>query len=94
MANTQASSKRASKRPVRLQRQSLAGEEINEPGAYVEIATGSLYRVPLEALRDGIAPFRQKGAARSQFIRVSTDPFIFPLGARMLCAAHDIHPNF
>jgi hypothetical protein len=33
--------------------QHLSWEEINEPGAYVEVATGTLYRVPQEALLKG-----------------------------------------
>ena len=72
----------------------LAWEEIREPGAYVEIATGTLYRVPREALREGTAPFGRRHAAFSQFLQISKDPFIFPLGARMVCAAHNIQPNF
>lgn len=72
----------------------LAWEEISEPGAYVEIATGALYRVPQEALREGAAPIGRQDAARSQFFQVSKNPFIFPLGARIVCAAHNIQPNF
>jgi len=72
----------------------LAWEEIREPGAYVEIATGTLYRVPREALREGAAPFGRRDTAFSRFLRISKDPFIFPLGARMVCAAHNIQPNF
>ena len=72
----------------------LAWEEIREPGAYVEIATGTLYRVPREALREGTAPFGKRDTALSRFLQVSKDPFIFPLGARMVCAAHNIQPNF
>jgi len=74
--------------------QQLAWEEINEPGAYVEVSTGTLYRIPREALREGAAPFGRQDATRSQFLQVSRDPFIFPLGARMVCVAHNIQPNF
>lgn len=74
--------------------QQLAWEEINEPGAYVEVSTGTLYRIPREALREGAAPFGKQSPARSQFLQVSRDPFIFPLGARMVCIAHNIQPRF
>lgn len=75
--------------------QSLAWDEIIEPGAYVDVATGTLYRVSHEALRNGTAPESAKdGAAGSQLVRVSRDPFIFPLGARIICAKYNIQPNF
>lgn len=89
MADTRESAKSV-QQPLRQ----LAWEEISEPGAYVEIATGTLYRVPREALREGAAPFGKQDIAGSQFFQVSKNPFIFPLGARMVCAAHNIQPNF
>jgi hypothetical protein len=86
----------------------LAWEQINEPGAYVEIATGTLYRVPPETLAgkasplieqqgiDGPQPARPGMPPRcdSQFVRVSGNPHIFSLGARMICVEHDIQPHF
>ncbi len=89
MANSEALTKQP-----RQPYQTLAGEEIREPGAYVEIATGTLYRVPPEALSGDAAPFRNRGTAHSQFLRLSKDPFIFLLGARLACVAHNIRPNF
>lgn len=89
MANTRASAKLE-----RLPLRQLGWEEISEPGAYVEIETGTLYRVPVEALREGAAPFGKQNATRSRFVKLSANPFIFPLGARMVCAAHNIQPNF
>ena len=80
--------------PVRQPLRQLAWEEIREPGAYVDIATGTLYRIPREALRGGAAPFGKQDTARSQFFQVSKNPFIFPLGARLVCAAHNIQPKF
>ena len=85
----------------------IAWEEIHEPGAYVEIETGALYRVPRETLsgasplveRDGAGgpqPVRSGGKPPrdSQFVRVSGNPYIFSLGARMICVEHDIQPRF
>jgi hypothetical protein len=75
--------------------QPLVWEEIREPGAYVELATGTLLRVSHEALLKGALPLSGKdGAAGSQFVRVSRDPSIFPLGARIICARYNIQPNF
>lgn len=79
---------------TKQQARNVAWEDIREPGAYVEIETGTLYRVPLEALRENAAPLGQQNGGGSRFLQVSKDPFIFPLGARIVCAAHDIQPNF
>ena len=73
----------------------IAWEEIREPGAYVEVTTGKLYRVPPESL-----PIRNSGAApapdapSSPLVRLSDDPFIFALAARILCVEHHIWPDF
>jgi hypothetical protein len=73
----------------------MAWEEISEPGAYVEVSTGKLYRIPAESL-----PIRNAGtkpahdAPSSPLVRLSDDPFIFALAARMLCVEHHIWPDF
>lgn len=73
----------------------LAWEEISEPGAYVDLATGTLHRVSHEALHKRALPVSgEDGAAGSQLVRVSTNPSIFPLGARIICAKYNIQPNF
>jgi len=86
----------------------IAWEKINEPGAYVEVATGALYRIPRESLVGGAFPLVEKAGAGvaqpvlagaspsrdSQFVRVSGNPYIFTLGARMICVEHDIQPQF
>ena len=75
--------------------QRLAWEEISEPGAYVDVATGNLYRISPEALDRGIAALaRETGASNPHLVQVSRDPSIFPLGARILCARHHIAHNF
>lgn len=87
---------------------SLAWDEISEPGAYVEVSTGTLYRVPREVLMEGAAPLVEKQSESgpqlvrvdskpfvlSKFVRVSGNPYIFSLGARMICVEHDIQPRF
>jgi hypothetical protein len=86
----------------------LAWKEINEPGAYVDLTTGALYRVPPQALVDGAEPLIEKQQGpdsqllqanglsfdRSQFVQVSRNPFIVALGARLICVEHHIRPAF
>jgi len=75
--------------------QQLSWEEISEPGAYVEVATGTLYRVPQEALLKGASPLIKKESTEgSQFVQLSKNPFILSLEARMVCAEHNVQPNF
>ena len=81
--------------PKQQSLQQLSWEEINEPGAYVEVATGTLYRVPQEALLKGASPLIKKESAEgSPFVQLSKNPFILSLEARMVCAGHNIQPNF
>ncbi len=73
----------------------LSWESINEPGAYVEIGTGDLYRIPQEALMRASSPMiRKESLGASRLVRVSKDPFVTTLEARMICAENNIHPNF
>ena len=74
----------------------LAQPEISEPGAYVDIGTGALYRVPARALLEGALPasWKEMTAGGGQFVQVSKNPYIHSLEARIICAAHDIHFNF
>ncbi|MGH6637256.1 MAG: hypothetical protein ACREBY_01485 [Polaromonas sp.] len=70
-------------------------QEIPEPGAYVEKGTGDLYRVPKEALLQGASPLiRKESAGSSTLVQVSKNPFVTTLEARMICAEHNIAPNF
>jgi hypothetical protein len=70
-------------------------EEIREPGAYVEVATGKLYRIPPENLPVGSTHSKPApDAPSSPLVRLSDDPFIFALAARMLCVEHHIWPHF
>ena len=50
----------------------LAWQDINEPGAYVEVWSGDLYRVPKEALIAGSSPLirKESAGARRPFIRL------------------------
>ncbi len=70
-------------------------EDVHEPGAYVEEGSGDLYRIPKEALITGGSPIvvkESRGASR--LMKVSDDPFVTTLEARLCCAQHNIQPNF
>ena len=68
---------------------------INEPGAYVELGTGDLYRIPLEGLQKGGSPLiKKQSMGVSRFLQISNDPYIITEEAKMLCAENNIHPNF
>ena len=73
----------------------IAWDTINEPGAYVEVGSGDLYRVPKEALIQGSSPvIRKESSGASRLIQLSTDPYITTFEARMLSSEHNVKPNF
>jgi len=74
----------------------LARKQISEPGTYVDVATGALYRVPARALVDGaLLPAGWKEMAEgARVVQVSGNPYIISLEARIICAAHGVQFNF
>jgi hypothetical protein len=71
----------------------LAWEEISEPGTYVEVSTGNLYRITEESLAIRRS-FANPGESGPVVVQLSTDPFILELAARIACARHNIPSNF
>jgi hypothetical protein len=70
-------------------------EEINEPGAYVERGSGDLCRFPKEALMTGASPLVTKESrGSSRLVQISRNPYLTIFKARLLCAQHNIEPNF
>ena len=70
-------------------------DSINEAGAYVERGSGDLYRIPKEALIRGGSPvIHKESQGASRLVRVSPNPFVTTLEARLRCAANNIEPNF
>ena len=70
-------------------------EELTQPGAYVEEGSGDLFRVPQEALVQGASPIISKVSnGASRLVRVSDNPAVPLLKARMIAADHNIEPNF
>lgn len=69
--------------------------EVHEPGAYVELGTGDLYRIPMEALITGASPMIVKESnGASRLVQVSKNPFCTLLEARLQAARHNVEPNF
>jgi hypothetical protein len=70
-------------------------ENLSEPGAYVELGSGDLYRVPQEALLQGRSPvIRKQSLGASRLVQVSKNPFVTTMEARMIAAENNITPNF
>ena len=70
-------------------------EELTQPGAYVEEGTGDLFRVPQEALVQGASPIITKVSnGEPRLVRVSDNPAVPLLPARMIALDHNIEPNF
>jgi hypothetical protein len=70
-------------------------KDVSEPGCYVDEGSGDLYRIPKEALLVAASPIvirESSGSSRLRFL--SKDPFMPTLQARVLCAQHNIRPNF
>ena len=72
----------------------LTWDEIHEPGAYVEHGSGDLYRVPQEAIGPASPMIKKQSLGASRLVRISSNPFVTTLEARMLCAEANINPNF
>jgi hypothetical protein len=70
-------------------------ELIREPGAYVELSTGDLYRFSAGAVGPRSAPgIIRESLTPILLLRISPDPTIGAEEARVLCARHNIQPNF
>jgi hypothetical protein len=91
MANSESSILPAS----RVRHTEVAWEGVVEPGCYVEVGSGDLYRIPHEALIRGSSPIiRKESLGASRLVQLSKDPFITTVEARMLSAENNVKPNF
>ena len=73
----------------------VSWQDIREPGAYVEVGSGDLYRFPKESLQLGASPLvRKESAGASRLLKISDNPYVTTLEARMTCAEHNVPPNF
>lgn len=78
----------------RLAFSELTWDEIHEPGAYVERGSGDLYRVPQEAIGPASPLIKKQSLGASRLVRISGNPFVTTLEARLKCAEANITPNF
>jgi hypothetical protein len=70
-------------------------DDLTEAGAYVEMGSGDLYRFPKESLIQGGSPLVTKEShGSSRLIQVSKDPYLTTMKARLICAQHNVEPNF
>ncbi len=69
-------------------------DQVHEAGAYVERGSGDLYRVPQEAIGPASPLIKKQSLGASRLVRISPNPFVTTLEARMLCAEANINPNF
>jgi len=70
-------------------------EEITEPGAYLDLNTGNLYRVPAEALRLGHSPVISITCSGPfPVCRLSDDPYITRVQAKIVASDHNLWTNF
>ena len=73
----------------------LSWQDINQPGAYVEVQSGELYRIPQEALLAGSSPLiRKESATATTFMQLSANPYITTHQARLTCAENNVLPQF
>lgn len=69
-------------------------ESLSLPGAYVDRATGDLYRIPAEALNDGGTVIHRQSNNPSRLVQISSNPHITTNVARNVAAENNIQPNF
>ncbi len=72
----------------------LSWNQLERPGAYVEVGSGDLYRIPKEALLKGGSPLIHKeSSGTSTLVQISDNPYITTFQARMVCAEHNMPPR-
>ena len=70
-------------------------EQINSPGCYVSQQSGSLYRIPEDALIQGRSPALVVVSNEPQVVtKITSDPFLPLTKARLLAADFDLSVNF
>jgi hypothetical protein len=69
--------------------------QVNAPGLYIERHSGTLVRVPQDALLPGRSPAVEILSGEPWVVtRISEDPFTPITKARMIAADHDLLVNF
>lgn len=70
--------------------------DISEPGAYINLTTGNLFRVPRAALgTNGIGILIKKHTlSADRIVQISADHAISLYEARVICIKNNLRPNF
>ena len=86
----------AEKHFVPNQQTQVAWSDISQPGAYVSISTGRLYRLPAMALKEGHSPVIDIVCRQGPetVVCLSANPYTPIEKLRLICADADIEPNF
>ena len=70
-------------------------EEIETPGAYLEVQTGRLYRLTSDSILPGHSPiFSMVSKEPTTFVLLCDDPSIPISKARLIASNNDYWPNF
>ena len=81
--------------PHQATREIMGWSNIDQPGFYVNKATGQGFRITQELLITGASPaLSYLGAERDRFVLISDDPYLPVSAAKILCADNDISPAF
>ncbi len=74
---------------------SLAFDQIDDPGAYVCNWSGHLLRVPEDGTKPGRSPVLEiRGKEQLNVTKLSSDPFVALTKARMIASDLDLPVNF
>lgn len=69
--------------------------QINAPGVYIEIQTGTMVRIPEDALIPGRSPSLEVISNNPWVVtKISNDPYVPITKARMIAANLDLPTNF
>ena len=72
----------------------LSWDEIHAPGAYVERGAAISIGCPQEAIGPASPLIKKHSLGASRLVRITNNPFVTTLEARMLCAEVNINLNF
>ena len=90
MANTESSILPA----TRVRHTETTWEGVTEPGCYVEVGSGDLYRIAHEALIRGSSPIiRKESLGASRLVQLLKDPFITTWRGEQYAGVHPVSPS-
>lgn len=72
----------------------ITWDQIHEPGAYVELGSGDLFRVNKEAIGPASPIITRESNGATRLLQVSRNPYVTSEEARLKAAQHNVQPNF